>query len=169
MSKKDQDIVVKNRQEHEEQRQLALFRSIPCFKSIGLRLMRRCTCLFEKVIVNDKKVLMEQGQPANKAFIILTGEFELWRSKTNKLTKKEMDFKKVKVLNQLRRSGNDKTVKYEISKIKSKLPSSQILMGRVGQGCFLGHDDLIAGRPFSKTVICKSKSAEVFVINQEKF
>jgi len=102
-------------------------------------------------------------------YIVLSGEFEIRRRKLNKLTKKEHEFKKVKAMNESVKSMNKTKLILEAAKIKTQLPTSQIIMGRVGQGSIIGHDDFLADRPYSKTVVCMTKQAEVYSISSNSF
>ena len=77
----------------------------------------------------------------------------------------------MRTLNKKAKTGQDRrsTIKHELNKIKSKLQPSIIRLARVGRGCVLGHDDVIARRPYSSTIICKSKSGELYWISRIDF
>ena len=72
--------------------------------------------MFRKEQYLRHQPLYEQGKPADKVFIIYEGEFEVTRKKHNKLTKKEIAIKTIRVLNNSRKPDHDpnKSVKPEL-------------------------------------------------------
>ena len=119
LRRKDYTKIMQTIGEREEEKLLCFFKSIFCFKGVGRMVLTKIVRQFERERIQGHKILFEQGKDAKRVYLVLEGEFEISRLKHNKLSKKEVEFKTVRALNNFRKTGLDLklNVKREIQKI----------------------------------------------------
>mmetsp|Transcript_11289 Transcript_11289/g.17101 ORF Transcript_11289/g.17101 Transcript_11289/m.17101 type:complete len:83 (-) Transcript_11289:1972-2220(-) len=65
--------------------------------------LKKLMSCFRKVTYKRHEVVSSQGAEANSVFIVVSGEFAVSRKKTNKMTKKEVAHRKIRVLNEAKK------------------------------------------------------------------
>ena len=81
-------------------------------KGVGQNFLKRLMGYFhEESFIRDQHVY-DQGHDAEKVYVVANGEFEVTRKKNNMLTKKEMEYKQVRYINESRKQEEERDMAY---------------------------------------------------------
>ncbi|CAG9333735.1 unnamed protein product [Blepharisma stoltei] len=129
---------------------IEMLRHLPMFKDQSLNYLQRFTYYFKSKKVKKRQIIFQEGDPADKVYLIQDGEFSLFRTLTVSI-KSSKPFP-------------------EKSPLKTKNISKQSPIAILSIGTMFGEEEITSGEAKrSTTCICTSNSGLLLIISKENF